>query len=78
MAEKRFIELLNIPDTYLWAAHSLDSTRIAGLLREEKDAMLNRLQHSIDTMDDEKFRQTFRRNGSHIFNSFIRASLHDV
>jgi len=62
MSEKRFIELLDIPDTYLWAAHSLDSTRIAGLLRDEKDAMLNRLQHSIDTMDDEKFRQTFRRD----------------
>ncbi|MBP2638585.1 MAG: radical superfamily enzyme, MoaA/NifB/PqqE/SkfB family [Firmicutes bacterium] len=62
MAEKRFIELLDLPDTYLWAAHSLDSTRIAGLLREEKEAMLNRLQHSIDTMDDEKFRQTFRRD----------------
>lgn len=61
-AEKRFIELLDIPDTYLWAAHSLDSTRIAGLLREEKDTMLKHLQHSIDNMDDEKFRQTFRRD----------------
>ena len=62
MAEKRFIELLDLPDTYLWAAHSLDSTRIAGLLREEKETMLKRLQHSIDTIDDEAFRQTFRRN----------------
>ncbi|MDF2986077.1 MAG: radical superfamily enzyme MoaA/NifB/PqqE/SkfB family [Eubacterium sp.] len=62
MAEKRFIELLDIPDTYLWAAHSLDSTRIAGLLRDDKENMLKHLQYSIDTMDDEKFRQTFRRN----------------
>lgn len=61
-AEKCFIELLDLPDTYLWAAHSLDSTRIAGLLRDEKESMLKRLQHSIDTMDDQKFRQTFRRD----------------
>lgn len=62
MAEKRFIELLDLPDTYLWAAHSLDSTRIAGLLRDEKEKMLKRLQHSIDTIDDDMFRQTFRRD----------------
>ncbi len=62
MAQKRFIELLDLPDTYLWAAHSLDSTKIAGLLRDEKETMLKRLQYSIDTMDDEAFRQTFRRD----------------
>jgi len=61
-AEKRFIELLDIPETYLWAAHSLDSTRIAGLLRDHKDEMLATLQHSIDTIDDEVFRKTFRRD----------------
>ena len=61
-AEKRFIELLDIPETYLWAAHSLDSTRIAGLLRDHKDEMLATLQHSIDTIDDEVFNKTFRRD----------------
>ena len=61
-AEKRFIELLKITDTYLWAAHSLDSTRIAGLLRDHKEEMLATLQHSIDTIDDEVFSKTFRRD----------------
>ncbi len=61
-AEKRFIELLDIPETYLWAAHSLDSTRIAGLLGDHKDEMLATLQHSIDTIDDEVFSKTFRRD----------------
>lgn len=61
-AEKRFIELLDLPDTYLWAAHSLDSTRIAGILRDEKESMLERLKKSIETIDDDAFRQTFRRD----------------
>lgn len=61
-AQKRFIEELTIPNTYLWAAHSLDSTRIAGLLGEEKEAMLKALQHSIETIDDDVFSATFRRD----------------
>ncbi len=61
-SEKRFIELLDLPKTYLWAAHSLDSTRIEGWLSESKDEMLATLQHSIDTIDDEVFSKTFKRN----------------
>lgn len=61
-AEQRFIEQLDIPNTYLWAAHSLDSTRIAGLLRDKKESMLKALQHSIDTIDDNVFSRTFQRN----------------
>ena len=53
---------LHIPNTYLWAAHSLDSTRIAGLLRDKKESMLKALQHSIDTIDDNVFSRTFQRN----------------
>lgn len=61
-AEKTFIEELNLPNTYLWAAHSLDSTRIQGYLRDNKEEMLRTLQHSIDTIDDEEFKKTFRRD----------------
>lgn len=62
MGEKHFIELLDLPNTYLWAAHSLDSTPIAGMLRDEKESMLKCLQHSIDTIDDEAFSKSFRRD----------------
>lgn len=60
--EKVFLENLELPNTYFWAAHSLDSTRIAGYIGRSRDKMLQTLQHSIDTIDEEKFSRTFRRD----------------
>ena len=60
--EKIFLENLDLLDTYFWAAHSLDSTRIAGYIGKSRDKMLKTLQRSIDTIDEEAFRKTFKRD----------------
>lgn len=40
----------------------LDSVRIAGYIGESREKMLEVLQYSIDTIDEEKFAKTFRRD----------------
>ena len=59
--EKILLENLNLPETYFWAAHSLDSVRIAGYLNKSRDKMIQTLQRAIDNMDEEKFNRTFKR-----------------
>ena len=56
------MENLNLPETYFWAAHAMDSVRIAGYLRDDKEKMLKILQQNIETIDEEKFSKTFRRD----------------
>ena len=60
--EKIFLENLNLPQTYFWAAHAMDSVRIAGYIGDSKEKMLRILQDNIDTIDEEKFAKTFRRD----------------
>ena len=60
--EKVFLGHLNLPETYFWAAHAMDSVRIAGVIGESRDKMLAILQQAIDTIDEEKFAKTFRRD----------------
>ena len=60
--EKVFLGHLNLPETYFWAAHAMDSVRIAGVIGENRDKMLEILQQAIDTIDEEKFAKTFRRD----------------
>lgn len=60
--EKIFLERLSLPSTYFWAAHSLDSVRIAGFIGKSRSMMLARLQHAIDHLDEELFNRTFRRD----------------
>lgn len=59
--EKIFLENLDLPETYFWAAHAMDSVRIAGVIGESREKMLQTLQHAIDTIDEEHFAKTFRR-----------------
>ena len=59
--EKIFLEHLNLPSTYFWAAHVLDSVRIAGFIGKSRPMMLARLQYAIDNIDEELFNKTFRR-----------------
>ena len=59
--EKTFIENLDLPNTYFWAAHSLDSVRIAGNLKKYRDKMINILDEAIENMDEEQFNKTFKR-----------------
>lgn len=59
--EKILLENLKLPETYFWAAHLLDSVRIAGMLGENREKMIKILEDAIENMDDEKFKQTFKR-----------------
>ena len=59
--EKILVENLDLPDTYFWAAHSMDSVPIAGYLRDGRQQMISTLNHAIANMDDELFSKTFRR-----------------
>lgn len=54
-----YAELCN---AIFWAAHAMDSVRIAGYIGESREKMLEILQYSIDTIDEEKFAKTFRRD----------------
>ena len=40
----------------------MDSVRIAGYIGEGKEKMLRILQDNINTIDEEKFAKTFRRD----------------
>ena len=59
--EKILIENLYLPDTYFWAAHSMDSVRIAGNLKSRRQEMIEILDEAIENMDEELFNKTFKR-----------------
>ena len=59
--EKFLIENLDLPDTYFWAAHSMDSVRIAGNLKSRRQEMIEILDEAIENMDEELFNKTFKR-----------------
>ncbi len=59
--EKTLIENLDLPDTYFWAAHSMDSVRIAGNLKSRRHEMIEILDAAIENMDEELFNKTFKR-----------------
>lgn len=49
--ERDFLAALNLPDTYFWSFHPLDSVRIDGILCEKKEEMLKTLDDAIDHAD---------------------------
>ena len=55
-----FLERLNLPETFFWAAHAMDSVRIMGYIGESREKMFETLQNAIDMIDEEKFSKTFR------------------
>ena len=59
--DKTLIENLDLPDTYFWAAHSMDSVRIAGNLKSRRQEMIEILDEAIENMDEELFNKTFKR-----------------
>jgi len=59
--ERLLIKHLELPDTYFWAAHSLDAVRFQGYLGEDKPQMLSLLDHAIKTMDEVRFAMEFQR-----------------
>lgn len=62
LEQKVFLENVDLPTSFLWANHSLNSTPIAGLLGRDRERMIQILEQSMEQMDEEAFKQTFRRD----------------
>lgn len=62
LEQKIMLENLNLPNTYLWANHVLNSSPIAGLLCRDREKMIESLEYSMEHLDEEKFAETFRRD----------------
>ena len=60
MEEKVFLADLNLPDCYFWALHPLDSVKLDGILREEKQQMLDELTRSINHVEENVISRTSR------------------
>ena len=60
--EKIFLENINLPKTYLWAAHDLNSVPLKGVLGENREQMLQTLAANIANMDDAAFKKNFVRD----------------
>jgi len=58
--EHVLLEALELPDTYYWAIHPLDSVGIEGLLGTDKNRMLNTLEKAIDEVDESAYRRVSR------------------
>jgi len=58
--ERTFLEWLELPDCYFWAVHPLDSVKIEGTLRENKQRMLDKLAWSIEHIREDTISRTSR------------------
>jgi len=59
--EKILIENMDSPETFLWSVHSLNSVHLTGRVGENKEEMVRRLDRVIGSLDEKRFRETFRR-----------------
>ncbi len=60
--QKAFLEHVDLPETYYWSAHALNSTPMVGFLNpEEKKKMIEKLEQNIALVDDEQFKPRFKR-----------------
>ncbi len=60
--EIAFLEALDLPDCYFWAAHPLDAIRVEGMLHgEEKEEMLAELRQGISQVQDGEIRRVSRQ-----------------
>ena len=58
--EYLFLKNLELPNTYFWAIHPLDSVGIEGILKTDKTQMLNTLESSIETVDESLYKRVSR------------------
>ena len=56
--EREFLAGLELPDCYFWALHPLDSVKLDGILREEKQQMLDELTRSINHVEEKVISRT--------------------
>ncbi len=58
--EREFLAGLELPDCYFWALHPLDSVKVDGILRDEKQRMLDALAWSIEHVNENVINRTSR------------------
>lgn len=58
--ERALLEALELPDTYFWAVHPLDSVNIEGMIGEEKAEMLADLDAAIESVDESAYQRVSR------------------
>lgn len=59
--EKIVLENIGLPELHFWANHMLNSTPVAGYIGKDREWMLKRIERSLEEMDDEAFKKTFKR-----------------
>lgn len=59
--EKIVLENLKLPELYFWANHILNSTPVAGYVGQDREWMLKRIERSLEEVDDEEFKKSFKR-----------------
>ena len=59
--EKVILEKLELPELHFWANHILNSTPVAGYVGQDREWMLKRIERSLEEVDDEQFKKTFKR-----------------
>ena len=58
--ERAFLAGLELPDCYFWALHPLDSVKLDGILREDKQRMLDSLAWSIEHVNERAIKRASR------------------
>lgn len=58
--EYLFLKNLELPNTYFWAIHPLDSVGIEGTLKTDKAQMLKILESAIETVDETLYKRVSR------------------
>lgn len=59
--EQVVLEGIALPELYFWANHVLNSTPVAGYIGQDREWMMKRITRSLEELDEEQFRKTFRR-----------------
>lgn len=55
-----FLKGLELPNTYFWAIHPLDSVGVEGILKTDKARMLVTLERAIETVDETLYKRVSR------------------
>lgn len=59
--EKIILENIDLPELHFWANHVLNSTPVAGYIGKDREWMMKRIERSLEEVDDEQFKKTFKR-----------------
>jgi hypothetical protein len=55
-----FPENLELDETFFWGNHISNSTGVMGILGEEKESMIKKLEYSIENFDEANFQRPFK------------------